>query len=377
MNPDPLDAADGRSRARPEKGGPPAALRRALLDHYDRSARRLPWRGETDPYRVLVAEVMLQQTRVETVKRYYGRWLKRFPDVEALAAAGEDEVLKAWEGLGYYRRARNLHRAARVVRDREGGALPVEHRHLRALPGIGEYTAGAVASIAFGEVVPAVDGNVRRVLSRLFDEPDPKGAWLRETASALVDPDRPGDWNQAVMELGATVCAPRSARCDACPVARWCAALRAGTVSDRPASPARRELRRARLLLGVYHHAGRLLLVRRPRAGLLAGMWAFPETAADGDEAQALRSLTAGLGLSTTGRAVALEPLVHRFTHLEAVYLPRSLEAREAPAAPGRAWVDPGDTSAFALPVAQRRVLEAWSSGRDASRTPSSGEDAS
>ena len=159
------------------------AITKALLDHYDREHRALPWRGCSDPYRILVSEVMLQQTRVQTVLAYYDAWLERFPDVEALADAETDEVLKAWEGLGYYRRARNLHGAARLIRERPDGGFPDTYARLRSLPGVGDYTAGAVASMAFGEAVPAVDGNVRRVLSRLFDEAEPRASWLRWKAT--------------------------------------------------------------------------------------------------------------------------------------------------------------------------------------------------
>ena len=196
-------------------------FRRALLGHFDRSRRALPWRSERTPYRVMVSEFMLQQTRVETVIPYYERWLRRFPGWEALADAGEDEVLRAWTGLGYYRRARNLHRAARVVRERFGGELPKEPAALKRLPGVGEYTAGAVASIAFGRAVPAVDGNVRRVLCRILDVAAPTAGRLREEAARLVDPGRPGDFNEALMELGATVCTPRAPGCGGCPVRGW------------------------------------------------------------------------------------------------------------------------------------------------------------
>src|SRR5687768_12935276 len=184
-------------------------MRRALLGFYDAHRRALPWREDPRPYRVWISEVMLQQTRVDAVLPYYRAWMERFPDVRALAAAPLDDVLKAWEGLGYYARARNLHKTALVVHDRMGGELPARAAELRELPGFGEYTAGAVASIAFGERVPAVDGNVRRVLARLFDEPAPSAGWLRERAAALLDRERPGDWNQALMELGATGCTPR------------------------------------------------------------------------------------------------------------------------------------------------------------------------
>jgi A/G-specific adenine glycosylase len=369
----------------PAKGSAP--LRAALLRHYDRAARDLPWRGEADPYRILVSEIMLQQTRVETVKKYYEPWLTRFPDVETLADADEDDVLKAWEGLGYYRRARNLHRAVRVVRERPDGAIPSEHAALRALPGVGEYTAGAVASIAFGEATPAVDGNVRRVLSRLFDRAQPEPAWLRSTAGALVDGERPGDWNQALMELGATVCTPRNPMCGSCPVQRWCAARSAGTVADRPGRGAARRVRTARLVLGVFHAEGEVLLVRRPRRGLLGGMWAFPEKEVIDERPQEAVDVIAGeLGVTVAGSARALPECEHRFTHLHAVYVPWAVPVEVGPRGPrgpgdpggpggpgdpsdppphdgsrDRArWVSMDDASALALPVAQRRVLESW-----------------
>ena len=173
----------------------PTRLRQLLLEHYDTHRRDLPWRESREPYRVWVSEIMLQQTRVETAIPYYHRWMERFPTVEALADGDEEAVLKAWEGLGYYSRARNLRRSALIVRERLGGVLPQDSGSLRTLPGIGEYSAGAIASIAYGEVVPAVDGNVRRVLSRLLGLVDPTDVSLRTRAGELVDPDRPGDWN--------------------------------------------------------------------------------------------------------------------------------------------------------------------------------------
>jgi A/G-specific adenine glycosylase len=341
-----------------------AELRTALLDHYDRHARELPWRRDTDPYRVLVSEIMLQQTRVETVRGYYDPWLERFPTVEALADAGEDEVLKAWEGLGYYRRARNLHRAARVVREDLDGRIPGEYDELRALPGIGEYTAGAVASIAFGEVVPAVDGNVKRVLARLYDVADPKARWLRERAAELVDPERPGDWNQALMELGATVCTPRSPKCGACPWGDVCVARAAGTQAERPAKSAKRPVPKAAFGVAVIHAADRVLLTRRPDEGLLAGMWSFPET--DDASADGVLALVRELGMRPLGGPVALGVVRHRFTHLDACYHPWSVDiAPPVGADPGGhsgecAWVDPLDPGDRALPRAQQKVLASW-----------------
>ena len=344
-------------------------LRAALLAHYDRWRRSLPWRGETDPYRVLVSEVMLQQTRVETVLRYYEAWLERFPDLGALADADEDAVLKAWEGLGYYRRARSLHHAARVARERPDAGLPSTYAELRSLPGVGDYTAGAVASIAFGEPVPAADGNVRRVLSRLHDAPDPKPAWVRKAAAELVHRERPGDWNQALMELGATVCLPRAPRCGACPLAPWCRARAAGTQGERPGTVARRAVRSATLALAVLHDGGRVLLERRPVDGLLGGMWAFPEREIEGASAagpreadapaRAALTLAVFLGARPCGHPEQIAAYEHRFTHLRATYLPCLVEV-EADGVGGDdlRWIVLGTSTDLALPVTQRRILE-------------------
>jgi len=342
-------------------------IRQALLDHYDRERRALPWRGESDPYRVLVSEVMLQQTRVQTVLSYYDGWLERFPDVHALADADTDDVLKAWEGLGYYRRARNLHRAARLIRELPDGEFPDTYAGLRALPGVGEYTAGAVASIAFGEAVPAVDGNVRRVLSRLFDEAKPRATWLRNKATELLDPERPGDWNQALMELGATLCSPRSPRCGACPVADWCAAYGAGTQEDRPVASAKAKTREVRIVLAVLEADGHVMLERRPSEGLLAGMWSFPEVGecddrldTEWDAARARESVLATITerrLVATGCPEALPRVEHRFTHLHATYEPWLVSVAAPVEGEGRAWIDPASRNRLAVPVAQQKVL--------------------
>jgi len=348
------------------KSNPPPAIevsdiRRALLEHYDRSRRSLPWRDATDPYRILVSEVMLQQTRVETVLGYYGRWLEQFPDLETLAAASEQAVLKAWEGLGYYRRARHLHRAARLVCERPDASLPSTYEELRELPGLGEYTAGAVASIAFGEVVAAADGNVRRVLARLFDERAPKPAWVRRTACALVDPERPGDWNQAMMDLGATICVPRTPRCGGCPVARWCEARAAGTAEQRPVAARRRPPRLTTLVVAALCREGRVLLARRPREGLLGGMWAFPEReiSPDDDPPAVAAGIAADLGAALAAGPAPLPAHEHRFTHLHARYLPYLVPVESAEACSETEWVDPAGPTGLALPAAQRRILEA------------------
>jgi A/G-specific adenine glycosylase len=259
------------------------ALRRRLLAWYDAGRRALPWRFPqhgADPYRVWLAEVMLQQTQVRAAIPYYERFLVRFPTLEALASAREEDVLALWGGLGYYARARNLHAAAREAQRRHGG-LPRSVDALRALPGFGPYTAGAVASIAFAVPAAAVDGNVARVLARLFlveGEPGSAGPRRRieALAQALVDPARPGDLNQALMDLGATVCAKPAPACARCPVARLCGARAAGREREVPAARRRPERRALALGCAVVRRGSAILLARRPAGGLFGGTWALP-----------------------------------------------------------------------------------------------------
>ncbi|HVR29760.1 MAG TPA: A/G-specific adenine glycosylase [Thermoanaerobaculia bacterium] len=254
----------------------------ALVAWYRSSRRALPWRDATDPYAILVSEIMLQQTRVETVIPYYKRFLEAFPDVETLAAAPLEAVLVRWSGLGYYARARRLHQAAREIVAR--GAFPRTEADLRALPGIGPYTAGAIASIAFGEPVPAVDGNVERVIARLLDlDSDPRhGAArrrVREAAALLLDRKAPGDSNQAMMELGATLCRPSRPLCPACPLRDDCAGRSSGRAEELPVRAPRRRGVRERRVVAVVRRQGRFLLVRNPESSaLLAGLWEFPWT---------------------------------------------------------------------------------------------------
>ena len=245
------------------------ARRRALLAWYDAERRALPWRGTRDPYRILLSEVLLQQTRVAQALPYYRRFLERFPTVGALAAAGEEEVLRIWQGAGYYARARRLRAlAGQVVRS----GWPKDRAGLLRLPGVGPYTAAAVASIAFGEPVAAVDGNVRRVLARVHAEPDPKPAWLQRVAASWLEPARPGDWNQALMELGARVCTPRKPNCGACPLAAVC---RGRAAPERyPAARKRSERNEERWALVLAARGGVLLERRSGRQ--LGGLWGLP-----------------------------------------------------------------------------------------------------
>lgn len=257
------------------------SLREALLDWYDRNQRDLPWRKTKDPYAIWVSEVMLQQTQVDRVIPYYERFLETFPTVKALAAAEVSDVLSVWRGLGYYSRARNLHAAAVELVLRHKGKLPGTVDELRTLPGFGRYTAGAVASIAFGQEAPLVDGNVARVLSRLFEiegAPNEKAreATLWAVAGVLVEGSRPGELNQALMELGATVCTPANPTCLLCPVRKECHALASGRVDELP--PPRKLPPRKRLELAVALSArdGNVLLARRAEKGLFGGLWEMP-----------------------------------------------------------------------------------------------------
>ncbi len=331
-------------------------VRTRLLSWYDANRRDLPWRRTRDPYRILVAEYLLQRTRIVSGTPYYERFLARFPTVKHLAAASLDNVLTVWEGLGFYGRARNLHAAARAIVERHGGRIPQSVEELESLAGIGPYTAGAIASIAFGIPVPAIDGNVTRVIARLFRiREDVSKAVARrriaEIASRLVPPERPGAFNQAMMELGATVCTPMSPACDRCPVERLCLALLAGEERELPVSNAPRPPRTVPVVFGLVHRRDRVLLVRRPEKGLLAGLWALPggEVPEAADERQALRQLVqdqAGLRVRVESR---FAPVAHTFSHRRwrgAIYscaavgsIARGVEARwvrlkDAPATP-------------------------------------------
>lgn len=268
----------------------------ALLGWYEGHARRLPWRVRAGfeptpttqhtpisdfPYRVWVSEVMLQQTRVETVIPYYNRWIERFPTIAALAAASQQEVLAAWEGLGYYSRARSLHRAARYLAEKYAAQLPADFDLLRRLPGVGRYTAAAIASIAFGLDQPALDGNIRRVLSRLFDVIEPARSpaserRLWELAAQHLPPGRAGDYNQALMDLGATLCTPRAPDCPHCPLAENCLARLSGVQERRPVKPPRPAIPHYTVTAAVICRDDLILITQRPEAGLLGGLWEFP-----------------------------------------------------------------------------------------------------
>jgi len=260
------------SSSKSERFVPAGDFRQSLLAWYDAHARDLPWRRDSDPYRVWVSEIMLQQTRVAAVIEHYHEFLRRFPSVQNLAAAKEASVLAAWSGLGYYRRARMLHAAAKVIARERGGEFPKTAAEWRDLPGIGRYTAAAIASISLGESIAVVDGNVERVLQRLYGTQF-SGEDFWEHAEKLLDPERPGDFNQAIMELGATVCTPKAPSCLTCPVMQLCSTRGERQFGEVAARQARREID-----VALHRRNGSVFLVQRPvDARLMAGMWELPQ----------------------------------------------------------------------------------------------------
>lgn len=282
-------------------------LQHSLLEWYRANRRALPWREEREPYRILLSEVLLQQTRVEQAVPYYYRFLERFPDLRALGEAGLEEVLRVWQGAGYYARARNLHRLAQTLS--AGSPLPADYAQLRRLPGLGPYTAAAVASIAFGEPVAAVDGNVRRVISRLMAWENPAPAELQARAEELLAVKSPGEWNQAMMELGATLCTPRKPACGSCPLARWCAGR--ANPERYPAPRSRRQKLVEAVALVLQGPHGVLLEPRQGRA--LGGLWGVPM--AEGLALEPLlERLAAGHGTAIPAPEHA-GTVQHAFTH--------------------------------------------------------------
>lgn len=348
------------------KNAPP--LRRALLAWYREEARDLPWRRTTDPYRVWVSEILLQQTRVDQGLPYYERFLVEFPDVAALASADEQRVLKLWEGLGYYTRARNLHKAAQHLMEKHEGKLPEQAELLQMLPGVGRYTAGAIASICFGERVPVLDGNVKRVLARLYkieesiDDPaTEKQLWA--LATDLVPAKEPGDFNQAMMELGARICTPRKPRCAECPVAAHCSAYQAGVQEDLPVRNQKKAVPHKEIVVAAIAQDGAYLVGRRPAEGLLGGLWEFPGGKVEPGEShqQALaRECREELGIEVSvGGMVAC--VNHAYTHFKVTLNIYRCKVQSGKPKPGihteLKWLRPEEFPEYAFPKANHKFL--------------------
>jgi A/G-specific adenine glycosylase len=345
------------------------AMTQRLLGWYERHGRDLPWRRTTEPYAIWVAEVMLQQTRVETVIGYFERFVTHFPTLEALAVASLDDVLKAWEGLGYYARARNLHAAARVIAQEFDGRLPHTPKDLRRLPGVGTYTAAAIASIAFGHDVVALDGNLQRVLCRIFAIDDDPGRpstqrQLKELGLAMLPPGRAGDFNQALMDLGTLICTPTSPRCLICPLMNLCQAQREGIQGDLPIRATRTHRPHRDVTAGVIWDSNEhFLITQRPLDGLLGGLWEFP-----GGKRRPRETLQACLHreiCEELGIEIEVGDLLctveHAFTHFQMTLYafhcqwlhgePQLLGCRDL------RWVTVRDLEAFAFPVADQKVI--------------------
>lgn len=346
-------------------------LSRSLLDWYAVHQRDLPWRRTRDPYAIWVAETMLQQTRVETVIPYFQRWMRRFPTVQSVARASEQQVLRLWEGLGYYSRGRNLHRAARQVVAEHGGRLPRTRSELLRLPGIGPYSASAIAAIAFGEAELALDGNLRRVLCRLLDfAGDPRAPegvrYLRQQALPWIPPGRAGDFNQALMDLGATICVPRQPACERCPLTGDCGACQHATQALRPARRAAKLVPERIAAAAVIRRGPTVLIARRPPGGLLGGMWEFPGGKAEPGESidQTLRrelreELAIEVDLLDT-----LGCYDHVYTHFRVTVYAFECRLRGRPPQllehTDLRWVRPEALRRFPMGKVDRRIARRW-----------------
>lgn len=316
-----------------------------LLAWYRQNKRSLPWRDHPIPYAVWVSEVMLQQTRVETVIPYFKRWLAKFPTVTALAEADEQDVLNLWEGLGYYSRARNLHKAAKVIVAEYDGELPKSALALQKLPGIGRYTAAAVASIAFGLDAAALDGNIRRVYARIFNIDEPLGSTRAEKvfwdlAEMHLPHGEAGDYNQALMDLGAMICTPRKPRCDECPIQKHCEAYQLDLQEMRPVPKVKKEVPHYVHAAAVIVQDGHVLLAQRPIDGLLGGMWEFPNARVTGDPADELSKVVQQSYQLEVNHLGFLAEVRHAYTHFKVTEFAFHCELIQLSDQESLRWVD-------------------------------------
>lgn len=344
------------------------AFQRRLMDWYAQHHRSLPWRDTTDPYAVWVSEVMLQQTQVNTVIPFYLQWMTRFPDIQRLSESDLQTVLKNWEGLGYYARARNLYRAAGIVMRRHHGRVPNNRHAFMALPGVGDYIASAVLSIAFNQPHAVVDGNVKRVLARLFlvDLPVNRSSSLKtftDIAMKMMDSHTPGTYNQAIMELGALVCKPRRPGCISCPVKGHCLAYESGSVDDFPKRIKTKSVPEYAIAVGVVFDRDRVLITRRPSEGLLGGLWEFPGgKTAEGEtpEAACIREIKEEVNLIVKAE-LHLTRVKHAYTHFKIVmdvFCCRYLKGTIRLNGPtDYRWVRLGELDKFPFPGANHKFI--------------------
>nr|WP_309865000.1 A/G-specific adenine glycosylase [Desmospora profundinema] len=350
------------------------AIQRNLLAWYDQNKRDLPWRINQDPYRIWVSEIMLQQTRVDTVIPYYERFMERFPTLGDLAGADEDEVVKAWEGLGYYSRARHLHAAVREVTASYDGEVPQQWEEISRLKGVGAYTAGAILSIAYDQRVPAVDGNVMRVFSRwlaLWDDVAKVSTRKRiETLAIQVIPaDRPGDFNQALMELGALICSPLAPRCDHCPVRDECHARQRGIQAELPVKSKAKPPVPVAVTFGWITDGSRILLEKRPPEGLLAGMWGLPTVENNPNEKTLGETLQQALEKEgfPVELGASLGELEHVFSHRRwrVTIVEGDAESGMEMLSDRYQWVQPGKWDRLAFPNVYHKAIRLVSEKRE------------
>lgn len=333
-------------------------IQQKLIDWFKRNKRDLPWRRERDPYQVWVSEIMLQQTQVDTVIPYFQRFMDKFPTLHDLAAASEEEVIKAWEGLGYYSRARHLHHAVREVAEMYGGTVPDNVEDISRLKGIGPYTAGAILSLAYGKAEPAVDGNVMRVMTRLFalDDDIAKAQTrmkIERLVRSIMSEQEPGAFNEALMELGALICTPRNPACLHCPLLSVCVGRERGIHEHLPVKTRDRRTRTVALTCGIIMDERHVLLHKRPEQGLLAGMWQFPNS--EGEDAPALLP-----ELDIAWEKGSLGTVTHTFSHLQWKLDVFKGKAKRADVGlpQGYQWVEREALSDYALPRAFHKVRE-------------------
>lgn len=351
-------------------------FRENLLRWFAANRRPLPWRNDYTPYRTWIAEVMMQQTQMDRGVQYFLRWMKRFPDVAAVAAAPEEELLKAWEGLGYYRRARNIQAAARAIMERHGGIFPSNYADILALPGVGPYTAGAIASTAFNQEIPCVDGNVERVLSRVFDidtpvREEPAKSRIRELARTLIPTGRARDFNEALMELGALVCRKKP-DCGECPLAGVCESRRLGIENERPVPGKKAAITQLEVVCGVLLHEGKIFIQRRRDKDVWGGLWEFPGGCVEPGETPE-QAVTREWMEEVGFKVSVVRPLAairHGYTTYRITLRcflvrledePRGWpEPREPTEATAFRWIAPEDIDRFPLPAPHRKLADTW-----------------
>ncbi|ACL06144.1 A/G-specific adenine glycosylase [Desulfatibacillum aliphaticivorans] len=353
------------------KERPSKDFSRSLLRWYEENARDLPWRRTSDPYAIWVSEIMLQQTQVKTVIPYFLRWMDAFPNISSLAEAPLDDVLKMWEGLGYYSRARNMHKAAKEIMDRLDGRMPRTYKGLLELPGIGAYTAGAVCSIAYNQDVPLVDANVKRVFARILDmeKPVEQTAATREIrglAESLIPSGKAGLFNQALMELGALVCTPKNPDCKGCPVSVHCLALKEQTVDSRPVLPPKKKTQALEVSAGVCVRDRKILIQKRLPKGLMAGLWEFPGgklNPGESPEQALVREFAEELEIDIEcGEKITV--IQHAYTrfrvrlHVFWCSMKKPAQTPALHAAEEIRWVSPKELDGLAFPSADRRLIQ-------------------